>query len=165
MTAWLILESKGISRGQFRTMVRNPDAIPNSRLRKEISAAVKKDIVYSPDAISSQIKRSKMVEEKIRSWLLKKKISFIDEQEAKEKKHAKTPDFLLKKTLTYGKQKIHWVECKASFGDIAETRRDYKKQLKHYVEIYGMGIVVYWYGFLSNITLKDILIVSGELFK
>jgi hypothetical protein len=165
MTAWLILESKGIHRTQFRAMTRTPEKIPDNRLRKELIEALKNDLVYSPDAIANQVKRSKMVEEAARNWLNERKIPFIDEREAKEQKHAKTPDFLLKKTFIYDKQKIHWVECKASFGDAMETDRDYKKQLRHYLDLHGPGLVVYWYGFLSDITLNDVAIVSREFFQ
>jgi hypothetical protein len=164
MTAWITLEAKGLSRSVFRAMLKNPDRIPDKRLKKEITTAIKQDLVYSPDAIADQMKRSKMVEEKIRKWLLKKGITFIDEKEAKEKNHKKTPDFLLKKTLPSEKQKIHWVECKASFGDETEVKRDYRKQLRHYVELYGSGIVVYWDGFLENIKLDNITLLSGEMF-
>jgi len=165
MTAWLIMESKGLSRGVFRAMLRNPEKIPNKRLKKEILNAIKEDVVYTPQAIEGQMKRSKMVEEKIRKWLLKNGMTFIDEKEAKEKNHKKTPDFLLKKPMDFEKQKIRWVECKASFGDETEVKRDYRKQLRHYVELYGDGIVVYWDGFLEDIKLDNITLLSDEMFK
>ncbi|MFH1125902.1 MAG: TPD domain-containing protein [Candidatus Altiarchaeota archaeon] len=162
MTAWMILNAKGVPRSQFRAMVRKPEALLDTRLRRELSAAVKKDAVYSPEATKKQMERSRMVEETVRHWLLKRKIAFIDEKEAKEKKHAKTPEFLLKKPMQYGDEKIHWVECKASFGDEFEARRDYGKQLKYYVEMYGRGMVVYWYGFLDTLKMKDVRITSSR---
>jgi len=162
MTAWLILERKGTTRSQFRDMLRSPEKIGGRRLRQELSEAVEKDMAYSPEAIRWQVERSKMAEESVRSWLTKKRIAFIDEKEAKEKKHAKTPDFLLGKPMRHGRNEINWVECKASFGDATETQRDYRKQLTHYVEMYGKGMVIYWYGFLENITLDGVTVASRE---
>lgn len=164
MTAWLILENKGTGRSHFRLMLRNPEKIPQTRLRNEITEALEKDMVYSPRAISQQVVRSKIVEDAARKWLTGKGIQYIDEKEAKERKHLKTPDFLLKKPITHGKHKLHWVECKASFGDEFETKRDYQKQLKHYVKLYGTGMVVYWDGFLDSVKLKDILIATRQVF-
>lgn len=165
MTAWLILETKGIQRSHFKGILRNPNVIKDPRLRREVSEAVRQDMVYSPNAISGQMERSRMVEETVRNWLAGMKIPYIDEKEAKEKKHEKTPDFLLKKTLHHDGRKIHWVECKASFGDDAEIRRDYNKQLRHYIDLYGSGMVVYWYGHIEDIKLKDIYLTTGESFK
>ena len=165
MTAWLILENQGVHRAQFRAMLRSPSRIQDKRLAKEITEAVKSDVVYSPEAIAGQAVRSKKVENAAREWLSKKKIDFIDEQEAKEKKHAKTPYFLLKRTFEHAGRKIQWVECKASFGDEYETQRDYKKQLKHYVDLYGPGLVVYWYGFVEGLELEGVSLVSAAFFN
>jgi hypothetical protein len=165
MTAWLILEQKNLNRRHFQAILRNPQAVKDPRLRRELSEAVKKDVVYSPQAISSQMERSRMVEETVRSWLAGKKIPYIDEKQAKENKQAKTPDFLLKKTLQHDGKTVHWVECKASFGDDAEINRDHRKQLRHYVDLYGSGMAVYWYGCIDDIKLKDIQITTGEFFR
>lgn len=165
MTAWMILEARGLTRIHFKIILRDPNIIKDPRLRREVSEAIKKDVVYSPSAISEQVTRSKMVEETIRNWLAGRKIPYIDEKEAKEKKQVKTPDFLLKKTIHHDGRKINWVECKASFGDDAEINRDYRKQLRHYIDLYGSGMAVYWYGTIDDITLKDISIASSELFK
>lgn len=165
MVAWLILEQLGTNRSKFREMIRNPEKIRENRLKQEITGAVEKDIVYSPQAIADQVKRSKKVEEKLGKWLQKQKIPYIDEQEAKKKNHLKTPDYLLKKPLEYKKQRINWVECKASFGDEYEIKRDHRKQLRHYVELYGKGMVVYWDGYLDQLKLEDIIITSSKPFK
>jgi len=165
MTAWLILEQEGISRSYFRALLKNPNAIKDARLRKDILVAVKRDIVYSPGAIASQVERSRMVEDCVRRWLAERSVSFIDEQEGKQRKQAKTPDFLLKKPLAFGSDKLHWVECKASFGDLVEVRRDYTKQIRHYVTLYGTGMAVYWYGIVDGMALPGVTLVTREMFE
>ena len=164
MTAWLILSYQGLSRGQFRAMVRDPGTLTDRRLQKELSEAVSKDIVYAPEAIAERTDKGRMVEEKLRQWLAGQGMKFITEQEARQKNHAKTPDFLLHEILSFKGHKIKWVECKASFGDEFEVKRDYRKQLRHYVDLHGSGMVVYWYGFLDNLAFDNILLASnGDL--
>ena len=47
-------------------------------------------------------------------------------------------------------KKIFWVESKASFGDKVQMKGDYHRQLKHYVELFGNGMVIYWHGYLND---------------
>jgi hypothetical protein len=42
------------------------------------------------------------------------------------------------------------VESKASFGDKVQMRGDYNRQLKHYVGLFGKGLVVYWHGYIND---------------
>jgi hypothetical protein len=165
MTAWLILEQEGISRSYFRALLRNPDAVKDVRLKRELLAAIKKDLAYAPDIIANQVERSKMVEEAVRHWLVERGVLFIDEQEGKKRQQVKTPDFLLKKPLPFEGGTLHWIECKASFGDGSETRRDYAKQLRHYVALYSAGMVVYWYGLVDGIQLPGVTLANRSLFE
>ncbi|MDD5111807.1 MAG: TPD domain-containing protein [Candidatus Altiarchaeota archaeon] len=160
MTAWLILSARGISRSQFRAILRNPKGITDHRLQKELTDALKKDIVYSPEAIAERTAKGKMVEDTVNLYLTSLGMKFITEQEARQKNHAKTPDFLLNGALKFQDQAVRWVECKASFGDEFEVKRDYRKQLRHYASLYGSGLVVYWYGFIDGITLDKIILTS-----
>ena len=52
------------------------------------------------------------------------------------------------------KLKIHWIESKALFGETKAHKNYEKKQFLEYSDRYGPGLVVYWYGFETDI-LKE----------
>ena len=165
MTASLILREMGLTKKQIQDYLKKPEEIENHRIKKEITDILKNEIVYSPHGTKIQVERGKRTEEKIYNWLRRRNISFITEKEARSK-HLKTPDFLLKYSIKIKGKTIHWIECKASFGDYIEIRRDYKKQLKHYVDLYSSGMVVYWFGFIDDIKIDDrILLSTKNIFK
>jgi len=168
--AKFILSEMGFNKKEINRMLLNPDSIEEKRLRKEIREVIKEDFVYSPWAAEIQNKNGKAAENEIKKWLEKQGIPFVTEYENKEinRKNGisgKTPDFLLKKTLKIGNRSYHWIESKASFGDEQEMKRDFKKQFKPYLELFGSGIVVYWYGFIKGAKLDPkIKIVEKEFF-
>lgn len=163
MTVSIILGEKGYSRKRIRDLFNNPAKLIG-HMASEIRDVLTVEHVYSPECTKEQTVRGKYVEDKIGRWLTAKARKYITEEEAR-KLHKKTPDFLLDKTMKLDGQYVKWVECKATFGDDFEIRRDHKKQLKHYVELFGPGCVVYWYGFLPDIEYASILIKSRSYFK
>ena len=44
---------------------------------------------------------------------------------------------------------INWIESKATFGDRVEVNKNMKKQLEPYLELFGQGVVIYWFGFVD----------------
>lgn len=163
LVASFVLGERGIPRKQFRAYLNDPEAIKDHRLRKEISDAVDHELIYAPKNTVEQRSRGEMVERKIGEWLTKRKIRFLTENEAKGK-YRKTPDFLLEKNMDLDGKKIRWIECKATFGDEEEIKKDFKKQLSHYLELFGKGVVVYWYGYLKGKELDNIYIKSKSHF-
>ncbi len=165
LTAYLILLENNITRKRFWELVKNPERIKDNRLRKEISQVVKKDIVYSPEGNEMQYARGKMGEKRLCEWLDKQDLKYQTEEQLKSK-HQKTPDALLSKPLQTNGMNIRWIESKASFGDEVEIRRNTKRQLKAYSELFGQGMVVYWFGFIDSVhPPKNVLIVDGNFFE
>ncbi len=162
LTASIILHQKGVSPSQFRKFVKDVESVEGSRLKEELREALKNDIVYSPEGNMMQASRGRMVEEEVKKWLESKQIGFMREAESR-KHHPKTPDFLLEKKLTINDREYNWIECKASFGDKIEVKKDHKKQFQHYVELFGSGIVIYWYGFTEENPSEDVQLESQTL--
>ena len=65
-------------------------------------------------------------------------------------KYTKTPDALLDDPIVFYGQKLKWIESKANFGDDVELRKNLRRQLAPYTEIFGEGAVVYWYGYVEG---------------
>jgi hypothetical protein len=165
LTAYLILLENNITRKRFWELVKNPDKIKDNRLKREISEIVANDIVYSPEGNEMQYERGRMGERRLFEWLDKQNLPYQTENDIKGQ-HPKTPDALLSKSFETNGMKIHWIESKASFGDEIEIRRNTKRQLKAYTELFGQGMVVYWFGFIEGVhPPKNVLIVDATFFE
>ena len=167
LASFLLIKKKGFSRKTFNEALRKPALIKDPRIRKEIEECIKEDFVYAPWAYDIQKKNGEEGERRGAEWLDKRKIHYMTEKDNKEMNHHhKTPDFLFEHPQNINGFKANWIESKAMFGDDREIRRQFKKQLGPYLKYFGPGIVVYWYGFIDDITLgKDIKIVDETFFK
>ena len=144
-----ILKEKGITKRELRGYMHDPHSIRDPRIRKEILEVLEEEVVYSPEAAEIQRRNGRTAEKKIGEWLDQQEVKYITEAEAREL-HQKTPDFLLDEPLSLNRTSIFWVESKASFGDKVQMRGDYNRQLKHYVGLFGKGLVVYWHGYIND---------------
>jgi hypothetical protein len=149
LIASFVLREYGISKKHFREYLHNPQDVKNPRIRKEILEILEEEVVYSPQAAVIQRENGRNAEERIGEWLDQQGTDYITEGEARAI-HQKTPDFLLNDTFSVNGKKITWVESKASFGDKTQMRGDYHRQLKHYVSLFGDGMVVYWHGYIND---------------
>jgi len=66
-------------------------------------------------------------------------------------KFAKTPDCLLDEPIKLNGWTINWIESKASFGDRVEFNKNIRGQLAQYVDMFGHGVVVYWFGHIDEV--------------
>lgn len=161
LMASLILKELNIPK---KIAFNSPERLQSSRLSKEITEALQKDHFFSPHAHSLQLEKGKMGEEIILFWLKAHKIDFFTEDQLREQSMSKTPDFLLPEPFTLEGKKVSWIESKAMFGDEQEHKYYMKKQFNHYEQMYGQGLVVYWYGFLNTLESNDHMIRSYPFF-
>lgn len=165
LTGLIILHEAGISRKRYRSYLNDLDQVEDQRLKRELEEVIDKDIIYSPEGNRIQEERGKKGEAKINKWLTERGIKFQTENDLTNN-FAKTPDFLLEKPLNFRGTDIHWIESKATFGDEREIKRNMEKQLKPYREMFGSGMVIYWFGFLQPQPMTDgILIETGKVLK
>lgn len=145
----ILMRHIGYTRKEYWKFVKNPDKIGNPRLRREIADVVRNDIIYSPAGMDVQYERGVKGESRLADWLDRNNISYRREDELKGE-FKKTPDFLLDEPLIIDEVEISWIESKANFGDVLEIRKNMKKQLIPYTELFGNGIVVYWFGYVVD---------------
>jgi len=167
LLGYLLFLYKGLPRKQFWQHVRAPDQIRDARLRKEIKAAVETDIIYSPRGEEIQRERGHRGERWLFEWLDRRNVKYMTEHDLKKlKDYTKTPDALFMKPMTVAGKKASWIESKANFGDVVEIKRNLKKQLLPYVKLFGPGIVVYWYGYVSDIEPPEgVTLVDANFFR
>ena len=151
----LILQNLGYSKKEVRFFYKNPLSIENIRIRNELKESLNSDYFFSPRAHQLQEKKGKIGESIISSWLVQKCCDFVCEDDLRAEGHAgKTPDFLLKKPVKICDCEVQWIESKAMFGELKEHKYYEKKQFSAYHDCYGDGLVVYWFGYETDI-LKE----------
>lgn len=163
LTALIIFQEKGFSKKQFWKYVREPDCIPDQRTKREIVEITSEDTIYSPWGNELQYKRGAWGEEKLREWLDNHNISYRTEKDLRGK-FTKTPDCLLDEPLKVNGWTINWIESKASFGDRTEFNKNIRGQLGQYVDLFGHGLVVYWFGHVEEVDCPPgIEIIDADL--
>jgi len=177
MMAQILLQERGHTKKDIKNLLRDYREAHEKRLKHELREASEKDIVYSDIGANIQYKRGQDGEARIRKWLQAKKWEFKEEEDLKGNTEfgGKTVDFLLDKPIEvqFGTEpeefrKVYWIESKGSFGDEKKMQRDYEKQLKAYNELWGPGIVVYWFGYLDGMEMwleaRDVMLVDKDFF-
>jgi len=159
----LILNEEGITRKVYRNMLNDRGKAPTKRLRRELDEVVRKDAIYSPNGYEVQYKRGKYSEKEINDWLVDRGLKFRVEADLRNS-YPKTPDFLLDKPINVRGTEIFWIESKATFGDAHEIHKNLKSQLKPYRELFGPGMVIYWFGFISPSPLTDGILIESKEF-
>jgi hypothetical protein len=161
----IVLRQHGLSRKEFWKYVRDPASAPYKRIGREIFDVVREDIIYSPAGMEVQYQRGKKGEARLCEWLEQNDIGYRTEEEIKGE-YPKTPDALLNKSMKIDGQEVFWFESKANFGDAVEIRKNMKKQLVPYTEIFGPGILVYWFGHVDDYKRVDgVRIVDAAFFQ
>ena len=160
-----MLGELGIPRKKVWQTFLNPDTAPDARLRQEVSDLLENDLIYSPRGMELQRERGRKGEERLQAWLEKHGIGYRTEKDLRGK-YAKTPDALLDEPIIFFGQKLTWIESKANFGDDVELRKNLKRQLAPYTQIFGEGAVVYWYGYVDGAESPDgIILWDGTTFE
>jgi hypothetical protein len=161
----VMLGELGIPRKKVWQTFLHPETAPDARLRREVEALLANDMIYSPKGLDLQRDRGRRGEDRLHRWLDKHGIGFRTEKDLRGK-YQKTPDALLDEPIVFYGQKLTWIESKANFGDDVELRKNLRRQLAPYTEIFGEGAVVYWYGYVDGAeSPPGILLWDGDTFE
>jgi hypothetical protein len=165
LIAQMIEKHKNTSRRAFWDGFRRPEEISDPRIRREVVEAMNEDWVYSPRGGEIQRERGIRGEARLHDWLDKFHIPYRTEKDLRGR-FSKTPDALLGNLIGLAGHRVQWIESKANFGDDVEIRRNVKKQLVPYVNMFGEGVVVYWYGYVRDTeNVPGIVIMDGDTFE
>ena len=161
LTGQLLLQELRLPRKKIWSCFLNPASAPDDRIRTEVEELLAHDLIYSPRGMELQRERGRRGEARLYGWLQRHGLGYRTEVDLRGK-YAKTPDALLDRPIIFFGQKLHWIESKANFGDDVELRKNLKRQLGPYTELFGEGAVVYWYGFVEGaVSPPGILLWDG----
>ncbi len=161
----IMLGELGVPRKKVWQTFLHPETALDGRMREEVERLLAVDMIYSPRGLDLQRERGRKGEERMHRWLNQHGIGFRTEKDLRGK-YQKTPDALLDEPIVFFGQKLTWIESKANFGDDVELRKNLKRQLGPYTEIFGEGAVVYWYGFVDGAeSPPGILLWDAETFE
>lgn len=145
----MILRELQLPRKQVWGCFLDPLTAPTHRLQSEVRDLLANDLVYSPEGMELQRERGRIGEARLYAWLDKHSIPYKTEKDLRGK-FPKTPDALLEQPIIFYGQRLRWIESKANFGDDVELRKNLRRQLGPYTELFGEGAVVYWHGFVDG---------------
>lgn len=145
----LMLRELQLPRKQVWGCFLTPASAPTPRLQAEVRELLAHDLVYSPQGMELQRERGRIGEARLYGWLDKHAIPYKTEKDLRGK-YPKTPDALLDTPIIFYGQRLQWIESKANFGDDVELRKNLRRQLGPYTELFGEGAVVYWHGFVDG---------------
>ena len=163
--ASLVMKNCELSRKNINWLFKNIDSIESRRLRKEVKKALEADHFFSPHAHEMQCKKGQMGESIIQKWLDDREMSYCTEEEIRAQGDGKTPDFVLEKPISIDEFKVSWIESKALFGDDFEHEHYMKKQFSEYVDLFGEGMVIYWYGYLDDLPANGYMVKNHSFFN
>lgn len=166
IVARVLLSQLGFTRGEIRRIINNPSEARDQRLVREISQAVERDAVYSPWAEKIQRIRAGEGERLLARWLEQRDVLFLTQEEYYRVNGMLTPDFLVDGLRMMG-LKINWMESKAMYGSEEEHRRFLRGQYSRYIESFGAGAVVYWYGYDDEILGRtpNLLVLDNQILE
>ncbi len=161
MTAFIILTGQGTGKKSFRKMLMDTSLIKDERMRRELIEVNENDPIYSPMGDRVQRERGERGEERIKAWLDSHGITYEREEDLRAA-GSKTPDFLLKSPIFFRGESIKWIESKASFGDLKEINKNLSKQISPYLELFGPGMVIYWFGVVNTAPVLDGIVIETD---
>ena len=163
LTTRLILQLKyKYNKKMISKIMKDTSLIDDIILKKHIDQCILLDEYYSP--LYDQLKKSIGLEYEyiLCNKLNNYQISYIDEDELKSKGYAKTPDIVLSLPISINNHIVNWIDSKATYGDEQTHNQSLNKQFRGYINRYGPGLVIYWFGYTKIIENFDqnILIIN-----
>jgi len=144
-------------------VIENPLMIKDPRIRADILRCLSDDPLSSNESENIKACVGREFEEILCVRLKERCICFETEAELRARGKPKTPDVLLLIPMaveiggTY--HIVNWIDSKGMFAD-RETYAEHGEQLKGYVNRYGSGLVIYWYGYVDGMQA-----ISGQNIK
>lgn len=89
-------------------------------------------------------------------------VAFQTENALRAAGFSKTPDVKLEVPISVRGRVVNWIDSKASFGDEYSHKNQAEQQFQRYVNRFGSGMVIYWFGFVDELNNHpDVLLLDN----
>ncbi|NLI62925.1 MAG: TPD domain-containing protein [Methanosarcinaceae archaeon] len=150
-----ILKKLEFTKKEIKRFNKNPNSCHNKRISGELKEVSKTDFMFSHKANKRSDDMGKAGEILIQKFLCEQNIDFLDENHLRKKKYKKTPDFLFETPQRLSGSDIYWIDSKMLFGNFKNHRKHRDSQFTEYTDLFGPGLVVYWFGFINELNETD----------
>ncbi|KAH8378734.1 hypothetical protein KR009_000991, partial [Drosophila setifemur] len=134
-------------RSHVSRLLRHPHLIEDPRLAANVMQCTISDNQMGP---ITDLRRRIIGEEyelKLKTMATQAGIHFYDEHDLRRMGYDKTPDIKMILPFLYKGAVINWIESKANFGDTRGHMFNIQQQLQSYINRFGPGIIIYWFGY------------------
>ncbi|GAB4816690.1 hypothetical protein N2152v2_003736 [Parachlorella kessleri] len=155
-----------------------------ARVQQDIERCIECDICASPAADLARHTAGREYEAKLYQCLSDAGIAYWTEDDLRDKGFHKTPDAKLQELqpgvvadavllphvgpaqvpIAVQGRIVNWIDSKATFGDDKTHREQALGQYQKYVNRFGPGLVIYWHGFIRDLSQlqggEDVLLLD-----
>ena len=158
LTARSVLElhcqaAQDTQRNTVSLMMKDTTLIDDGNLALEVFLSTIKDDSYGCFAEAIKQSIGEEHEQKIKDILTDLNIPFADENDMRSQGYDKTPDIKLDVPVAVDGFIVNWIESKALFGDPEAHAGYLRDQLWSYINRFGSGLVIYWFGYVAQLDL------------
>nr|XP_003705213.1 PREDICTED: uncharacterized protein C15orf41 homolog [Megachile rotundata] len=145
-------DDPNFSKNEVSKLFKDTTLIQDKDLAYEIYLCILYDNLYGPIADAIGISVGQEYELKLQNYLTERNLAFRNEEHLRSRGYDKTPDFKLEVPIAVNGFVINWIESKARFGNAEIHQKYIKEQFLSYWNRFGPGLVIYWFGFLDNLS-------------
>jgi len=142
-------------KAELSSMMKDPFTIPDRQLSHEVRQCILHDLGYGCVTDSIRHMVGTEYEDKLREMVERLNVPFQDETELRKLGYDKTPDVKLQIPIAVAGRVVCWIESKASFGTPECHRQYLQDQYYSYLNRFGPGLVIYWFGFVDELSNDD----------
>lgn len=139
------------AKSKVNLMMKDSTLIEDGKLAMEVFLATLKDDSYGHLAEAIKQSVGEEHEQRLKDILTRLQIPFCDEHHLRSQGYDKTPDIKLEIPISVDGFIINWIESKALFGDPEAHRGYLRDQLWSYLNRFGSGMVIYWFGYVGSL--------------
>ncbi|GLJ52497.1 hypothetical protein SUGI_1117000 [Cryptomeria japonica] len=150
-----------LNRFQINSNAEENGVVSTARVIEDVQKCVECDQVVSPCVEMVRRVTGLEYEHLLRRRLQKLEIPFQSEEALRAAGFSKTPDIKLEVPIGVCGRIVNWIDSKASFGDEYSHKTQGVQQFQMYVNRFGPGLVIYWFGFIDELNdHSDVLLLD-----
>lgn len=139
-----------IDRRKLNFFLRNPSEIPDPHLATQVRVCVAVDDFNGPNVDRIRAAVGAEYELLLLDFVRNLRVEFETEDDLRLRHSYRTPDVLFRVPVSIQGHVVWWIDSKAKFADEYVLNKDYTDSVSSYVGRFGMGCVIYWFGFIED---------------